>query len=175
MSSDRCAPLSTGHPPDDPLPNDPLPQTAPTSICNAWQTLRPVLARAAADFRVRMLAGPARHLATSPHWSRFDLPGGVLLAVAIPALRRGSAECARADCRKGSGGHGVDPSPWRWWSRVFDDCVDLAPEVDTVETGDERRRTSRCGVDEVLEPESALASDLLSGAGDRRRGRPTRE
>ena len=33
-------------------------------------------------------------LATSPHWSRFDLPGGVLLAVAIPALRRGSAECA---------------------------------------------------------------------------------
>ena len=94
MSSDRCAPLSTGHPPDDPLPNDPLPQTAPTSICNAWQTLRPVLARAAADFRVRMLAGPARYLATSPHWSRFDLPGGVLLAVAIPALRRGSAECA---------------------------------------------------------------------------------
>src|SRR6478609_2632659 len=172
MSSDRCAPLSTGHPPDDPLPNDPLPQTAPTSICNAWQTLRPVLARAAADFRVRMLAGPARHLAT-------------LVPVRSPRRRavgrRNSRPAAgvsgvrRADCRKGSGGHGVDPSPWRWWSRVFDDCVDLAPEVDTVETGDECRRTSRCGVDEVLEPESALASDLLSGAGDRRRGRPTRE
>src|SRR6478752_5159881 len=100
-------------------------------------------------------------------------------------LRTGARRCLRGirrmtrfptiHSRKGSGGHGVDPSPWRWWSRVFDDCVDLAPEVDTVETGDECRRTSRCGVDEVLEPESALASDLLSGAGDRRRGRPTRE